>query len=57
MQNFIQFQAWAKINVNFLYRVRAPFKTVVLLVPEKRFEIDFQDGGCGSRLGILIGII
>ena len=25
MQNFIQFQAWAETNVNFLYRVRAPF--------------------------------
>ena len=24
MQNFIQFQAWAETNVNFLYRVRAP---------------------------------
>ena len=25
MQNFIQFQMWAETNVNFLYRVRAPF--------------------------------
>ena len=31
-------------------------ETVGRLIPEK-FQIDFQDGFCGSRFGILIGMI
>ena len=31
MQNFIQFQAWAETNVNFLYRVRAPFASTLVI--------------------------
>ena len=51
--------SWNKWAKKALYRsseYQTNFKTVALLVAEK-FEIDFQDGGCGSRLGILIGII
>ena len=33
------------------------FESVGLSVSEEKFEIDFQDGGCGSHLGILTGII
>ena len=40
MQNFIQFQAWAETNVNFLYRVRAPLNNIGPEVSEeKSFEM------------------
>ena len=42
MQNFIQFQEWAETNVNFLYRVRAPFPSVCsgteIFVPNMTYE-------------------
>ena len=43
-----------------LYRspeYQTSFESVGLSVSEEKFEIDFQDRGSGSHLGILIGII